>query len=218
MNSNPNSVQQDASSSFNNSNQNPSTTFQGPPFVPGSMQNLPISGFSNPHLPQQPQQAQQLQQRSLSSNSLLQQNHLPSSQSNQALQQQMIQQLLHMSNNSSGSVQQQPISGQNVNGNGTRNGLSFGVILQRLLPPVPMFLEVELDLLQVGATASKLLHQTAILLQLVATMDSTREHLICLRICIYKRTWSRIYLMSSLKTGFLTMTLTIQWVMVGKHD
>lgn len=126
MNSNPNSVQQDASSSFNNSNQNPSTTFQGPPFVPGSMQNLPISGFSNPHLPQQPQQAQQLQQRSLSSNSLLQQNHLPSSQSNQALQQQMIQQLLHMSNNSSGSVQQQPISGQNVNGNGTRNGLSFG--------------------------------------------------------------------------------------------
>lgn len=31
-----------------------------------------------------------------------------------------------MSNNSSGSVQQQPISGQNVNGNGTRNGLSFG--------------------------------------------------------------------------------------------
>lgn len=125
INSNPNSLQQDASSSFNNSNQSPSSSFQGPAgFMPGSLQNLPVSGFSSPHL--QPQQTQQLQQRSLSGNNLLQQSHPQSSQGNQALQQQMIQQLLQeMSNNNGAGVQQQSLSGQ-ANGIMGRNGLGFG--------------------------------------------------------------------------------------------
>ncbi|KAK6250539.1 hypothetical protein QUC31_008090 [Theobroma cacao] len=129
MNSNPNSLHQEASSSFNNSNQSPSSNFQGPAaLLPGSMQTLPVSGLSSPHLPaaQQPQQQQQLQQRTLSANNLIQQNHPQSSQGNQALQQQMIQQLLReMSNNSTG-VQQQSLSGQNVNGSMARNGVGFG--------------------------------------------------------------------------------------------
>ncbi|XP_021298201.1 probable transcriptional regulator SLK2 isoform X2 [Herrania umbratica] len=129
MNSNPNSLHQEASSSFNNSNQSPSSNFQGPAaLLPGSMQTLPVSGLSSPHLPaaQQPQQQQQLQQRTLSTNNLIQQNHPQSSQGNQALQQQMIQQLLHeMSNNGTG-VQQQSLSGQNVNGSMARNAVGFG--------------------------------------------------------------------------------------------
>ncbi|KAK7845692.1 putative transcriptional regulator slk2 [Quercus suber] len=126
MNSNPNSLQQEASSSFNNSNQSPSSNFQGAAaLIPGSMQNLPTSGYSSPHLP--PQQPQQLQQRSLSANNLLQQNHPQSSQGNQALQQQqMFQQLLQMSNNSGGGMQQQSLSGQNANGSVARNGAGFG--------------------------------------------------------------------------------------------
>lgn len=131
MNSNPNSVQQEASSSFGNSNQSPSSSFQGAgatALIPGSMQHLPVSGFSSPHLPSpQPQQLpQQLQQRSMSANSLLQQNHPQASQGNQALQQQMIQQLLQdMSNNNSG-VQQHSLSGPTANGNGSRNGMIIG--------------------------------------------------------------------------------------------
>ncbi|XVF53667.1 hypothetical protein PTKIN_Ptkin05aG0117200 [Pterospermum kingtungense] len=124
MNSNPNSLHQEASSSFNNSNQSPSSNFQGPAaMLSGSMHTLPVSGLSSPHLPaQQPQQ----QQRTLSTNNLIQQNHPQSSQGNQALQQQMIQQLLHeMSNNNPG-VQQQSLSGQNVNGSVGRNGGGFG--------------------------------------------------------------------------------------------
>ncbi|KAK3220787.1 hypothetical protein Dsin_014757 [Dipteronia sinensis] len=116
---NPNSIQQEASSSFNNSNQSPSSSFQGPTsFMPGSM---PASGFSSPHHTQQPQQ---LQQRSLSGNNLLQQSHPQSSQGNQSFQQQMIQQLLQeMSTNSGGGVQQQQQShsGQ-ANGMMARSG------------------------------------------------------------------------------------------------
>ncbi|XVE64170.1 hypothetical protein DITRI_Ditri07aG0080500 [Diplodiscus trichospermus] len=124
MNSNPNSLHQEASSSFNNSNQSPSSNFQGPAsLLTGSMQTLPVSGLSSPHLPAQ--QTQQ-QQRTLSSNNLIQQNHLESSQSNQGLQQQMIQQLLHEMSNNNTRVQQQSLSGQNVNGSGGRNGVGFG--------------------------------------------------------------------------------------------
>ncbi|XWS37770.1 hypothetical protein CRYUN_Cryun19dG0073700 [Craigia yunnanensis] len=127
MNSNPNSLHQEASSSFNNSNPSPSSNFQGPAaLLPGSMQTLPVSGLSSPHLPaQQLQQQQQLQQHTLSANNLIQQNHLQSSQGNQSLQQQMIQQLLQeMSNNNT--VQQQSLSGQNVKGSMGRNGVGFG--------------------------------------------------------------------------------------------
>ncbi|KAM1183652.1 hypothetical protein COP2_001961 [Malus domestica] len=125
MNSNANSLQQEASSSFNNSNHSPSSTFQGgaAALIPGSMQSLPGSALSSPHLPSR--QPQQLQQRSLSSNSLLQQNHSTGSQGNQALQQQMIQQLLQeMSNNSGGG--QQSLPSPSANGSVGRNGLSFG--------------------------------------------------------------------------------------------
>ncbi|XWS61112.1 hypothetical protein CRYUN_Cryun07bG0097500 [Craigia yunnanensis] len=125
MNSNPNSLHQEASSSFNNSNHSPSSNFQGSTaLLPGSIQTLPVSGLSSPRLPaQQPQQ--QLQQHMLSANNLIQQNHPQSSQGNQALQQQMIQQLLHeMSSNNTG-VQQQSLSGQNGNGSVGRNGVGF---------------------------------------------------------------------------------------------
>ncbi|XP_059667032.1 probable transcriptional regulator SLK2 [Cornus florida] len=127
MNSNSNSLQQEASSSFNNSNQNPSSVFQGPTSVlSGTLQNLPVSGFSNPQLPQQQQQQQQQQQRSLSGNGIHQQNHPQQSQGSQALQQHMIQQLLQdMSNNNGGGMQQQSHAGQNANGNAGRDGLGF---------------------------------------------------------------------------------------------
>lgn len=131
MNSNPNSVQQEASSSFNNSNQSPSSSFQGAgaaALIPGSMQHLPVSGFSSPHLSsQQPQTPPpQLQQRSMVGNSLLQHNHPQTSQGNQALQHQMIQHLLQeMSNNNNG-VQQQSLSGPTANGNMSRNGMNIG--------------------------------------------------------------------------------------------
>uniref|UniRef100_A0A5B7AIB5 Putative SEUSS-like 2 n=1 Tax=Davidia involucrata TaxID=16924 RepID=A0A5B7AIB5_DAVIN len=124
MNSNSNSLHQEASPSFNNSNQNPSSTFQGPTaLLPGTLQNLPSSGFSNSQLPQQ----QQMQQRSLNGNGLLQQNHPQPSQGSQALQQHMIQQLLQdMKNNTGGGVQQQSHAGQNANGSVGRDGMGFG--------------------------------------------------------------------------------------------
>ncbi|KDP22321.1 hypothetical protein JCGZ_26152 [Jatropha curcas] len=125
MNSNSSSLQQEPASSFNNASQSPSSNFQGPAaFVQGSMQNLPTSGFSSPQIP--PQQPQQLQQRMVSANSLLQQNHPQASQGNQALQQQMIQQLLQEMSNNSGGVQQHSLAGQNGNGNMGRNGMGFG--------------------------------------------------------------------------------------------
>ncbi|KAJ0099855.1 hypothetical protein Patl1_20072 [Pistacia atlantica] len=108
INSNSNSHQQEASSSFHNSNQSPTSSFQGPSaYMQGSLQNSPVSGFSSQHLP--PQQPHQLQHRSLSSNNMLQQNHSQPSQGNPALQQQqMIQHLLQeMSNNNGTGVQQQ---------------------------------------------------------------------------------------------------------------
>ncbi|XP_009371289.2 probable transcriptional regulator SLK2 [Pyrus x bretschneideri] len=125
VNSNANSLQQEASSSFNNSNHSPSSTFQGAAaLIPGSMQNLPGSALSSPHLPSR--QPQQLQQRSLSSNSLLQQAHSTGSQGNQALQQQMIQQLLQEMSNNSGGGGQQSLPSPSANGSVGRNGVSFG--------------------------------------------------------------------------------------------
>jgi hypothetical protein len=103
MNSNSNSIQQEASSSFNSPNQNPSpSTFQ-------TMQNSPVNGFSNTQNPQQ--------QRPMSSNGLLQQSLPQPPQGNQNIPQHMIQLLQDMSNNSGGA---------NANGNVTRDGLGFG--------------------------------------------------------------------------------------------
>ncbi|XP_059629333.1 probable transcriptional regulator SLK2 isoform X2 [Cornus florida] len=124
MNSSSNSFQQEALASFNNSNQNPSSTFQGPTsLLPRTLQNLPATGMSNSQMPQQ----QQLQQRSLNNNGILQQSHFPQSQGSQALQQHMIQQMLQdMNNNTVRGVQQQSLSGHNVNGSVARDGLGFG--------------------------------------------------------------------------------------------
>ncbi|KAI4347506.1 hypothetical protein L6164_008316 [Bauhinia variegata] len=119
MNSNPNSLQREASSSFNSPNHSQSSSLPGAAaLIPGSLQNLPASGFSSPHLPPQ----QQLQQRSLGANGLLQQNHSQSSQQNH-LQQQMLQQMLQEMSNSSGGVQPQAVAG---NGSVGTNGLGFG--------------------------------------------------------------------------------------------
>ncbi|KAF5743561.1 transcriptional regulator SLK2 [Tripterygium wilfordii] len=118
MNSYPNSLQLEASSALNSTYQTPTSNFQGSTaFDSGSLQNLPGSGYSSPHL------TSQQSQRSLSANTHLQQNHLPSSQSSQVLQQQMMQQMLQdMSGNNGAGVQQQSIMGQNT----ARNGLGFG--------------------------------------------------------------------------------------------
>ncbi|KAJ8771412.1 hypothetical protein K2173_026589 [Erythroxylum novogranatense] len=131
MNSSSSLLQQENASSFNNSNQNLSSNFQGSAaFIPGSVQNSPISGFSSANLP--PQQPQQLQQRSLSSNSLLQQqNYTPTPQGTPSLQQQqqqqMIQQLLQeMSNTSGGGMQQHSLGGQNGHVTAPRGGMGYG--------------------------------------------------------------------------------------------
>ncbi|XAR71742.1 hypothetical protein NMG60_11018146 [Bertholletia excelsa] len=94
MNSNSNSLQPEASSSFNTSNTNPSSTFQGPTSVmPGAAQNLHVSGFSNSLVPQQ-------------------------QQGSQIIQQQMIQKLLQGVNSNNGEVtQQHSLAGKNANGN-----------------------------------------------------------------------------------------------------
>ncbi|KAG8483023.1 hypothetical protein CXB51_022021 [Gossypium anomalum] len=123
MNSKPSPLHQEASSSFSNSNRSLSSNFQGPAaLLPRSMHTLP-GGLSSPHvLAQQPQ----LQRHTLTANNLIQQNHLLPSQSNQALQQKMIRQLLHeMPNNNTG-VQQQSWSGQSENASLGRNGIGFG--------------------------------------------------------------------------------------------
>ncbi|KAJ8536747.1 hypothetical protein K7X08_035148 [Anisodus acutangulus] len=106
---NSNTTQQDAtSSSFNNSNHSQSSLLQGPNgLLPGTMQNLPVSGLSSTNLQQQ-------QQRLLSSG-LLQQNQSQPSQGSQALQQQMIQQLLQDMNANNGR-----------GGSASREGLAFG--------------------------------------------------------------------------------------------
>lgn len=132
MNSNSGSLQREGSSSFNNSIPSPSSTMQGSAgasaLISGSLQGLPASGFSSPHLQQQQQQQlQQLQQRSLSANSILQQGHSQGSQANQALQQQMIQQLLQEMSHSNGGMQPQSLGGSNGNGNMAKNGgVGFG--------------------------------------------------------------------------------------------
>ncbi|XP_049393465.1 probable transcriptional regulator SLK2 isoform X1 [Solanum stenotomum] len=121
MNSNTNPTQQDASSSFNNSNHSQSSLLQGPNgMLPGTVQNLPVSGLSSTNLQQQQQQ--------LLSSGLLSQNQSQSSQGSQALQQQMIQQLLQDMNTNNGvsGVQQQCLSGQSGGGSASREGLAFG--------------------------------------------------------------------------------------------
>ncbi|KAF7802042.1 putative transcriptional regulator SLK2 isoform X1 [Senna tora] len=125
MNSNSNSLQRESLSSLNNSAQSPST-LQGSAtaLIPGSLQNLPVSGLSSAHLPQQ--QQQQLQQRPLGANNLRQQSHSQGSEGNQALQQQMFQRLLQeVSDSSGGVIQSQPLSGPNANGGMTKNALGF---------------------------------------------------------------------------------------------
>lgn len=122
MNSNSNSLQQEASSSFNNSMQSPPSNLQGAAaLMSGPMQSLPPSGFSSPHLPSQQPPQPQLQQRSLSANNLLHQNHSPNPHGNPALQPHVIQQLLQMPHSG---VQQS--LGPNANGNVARNGLGCG--------------------------------------------------------------------------------------------
>uniref|UniRef100_A0A3Q7FHL8 Transcriptional regulator SLK2 n=1 Tax=Solanum lycopersicum TaxID=4081 RepID=A0A3Q7FHL8_SOLLC len=121
MNSNTNSTQQDASSSFNNSNNSQSSLLQGSNgMLPGTVQNLPVSGLPSTSLQQQQQQ--------LLSSGLLSQSQSQSSQGSQALQQQMIQQLLQdMNTNNGGSgVQQQCLSGQSGGGSASREGVAFG--------------------------------------------------------------------------------------------
>ncbi|KAL2540124.1 putative transcriptional regulator SLK2 [Abeliophyllum distichum] len=124
MNSNHNSLQQEASSSFNNSNLVPNSTFRGSSLgnLPGHLQNLPTSGFSSSHVLQQHQQ-----QRASSGNGLLQQNQPQPSQCSQSLQQQMIQQYLQdMSNKNNGSrVSQQAIPMQGAGGSVTGDGPGF---------------------------------------------------------------------------------------------
>ncbi|KAL3524237.1 hypothetical protein ACH5RR_017071 [Cinchona calisaya] len=118
MNSSRSSLQLEASSSFNNSTHNLSSSIQGPSgAVPGTLQNSPVGGLSGSHLQQQP-----LQQRL----AILQQNNVV--QGSQGLQQHMMQQLTRdMNNNNSGSgIQQQPLACQSIGGSVSRDGLGFG--------------------------------------------------------------------------------------------
>nr|DAD48010.1 TPA_asm: hypothetical protein HUJ06_017947 [Nelumbo nucifera] len=132
MNSNPNVLHQEASCSFNNSNQALSSQFQGQrSLVPGSMPNGPVNGLSSSHQ-QQPQQPP----HSLNVNNQIQQNLRQSSHGNQNLQPHMIQQLLQdMVSNGGGGMQhqqqqqpqQQCHGGQNASrsmGENVLNGIS----------------------------------------------------------------------------------------------
>ncbi|OIT37748.1 PREDICTED: probable transcriptional regulator SLK2 [Nicotiana attenuata] len=121
MNSNSNTTQQDVSPAFNYSNHSQSSLLQGPNgILPGTMQNLPVSGLSSTNLQQQ-------QQRLLNSG-LLPQNQSQPSHGSQVLQQQMIQQLLQDMNANSGGcgVQQQCLAGQSGGASASREGLAFG--------------------------------------------------------------------------------------------
>uniref|UniRef100_A0A7N0RDG7 Transcriptional regulator SLK2 n=1 Tax=Kalanchoe fedtschenkoi TaxID=63787 RepID=A0A7N0RDG7_KALFE len=104
----PNSIPQDVSSAINNSSQIPSSVIQGQSsLAQGSMHELSVGGFPNTHLV-----------RSFNGhNGVPQQSHPQTSQSDQALQQRMIQQLMQeMTNNGGVSQAQQPaFSGQNEN-------------------------------------------------------------------------------------------------------
>lgn len=106
MNSNSDS-QHEAISSSSNLNQIPSSSVLG-----SSMQNLPVSSFSKPHLLQpQPQ------------------NHFQTSHRNQVMQQHMIQQLLQNTNkgNTGSLPQQQCHSGQSASGSGGGDRPGLGV-------------------------------------------------------------------------------------------
>lgn len=137
MNSTSSNPLQQETSSFNNSNQSPSSSFHGTSALTSApMQNLPGSGHPSPHLPQQQSQQsqvqQQLHQRPNVNNQLVQ-NHPQSTQgngnNNQAMQNQMIQQLLQMSNNNggnSGGGQQQQLPVSNTNGSMAGAYTGFG--------------------------------------------------------------------------------------------
>ncbi|CAA2956423.1 Hypothetical predicted protein [Olea europaea subsp. europaea] len=120
-NSNHNSLQQEASSSFNNSNLVPNSTLRGS--STGNLQNLSVSGFSSSYALQQHEQ-----QRASSGNGLMLQNQPQPSQGSQALQQQMIQQYLQdMNNNNNGtSIPQQPVTMQGAGGNVPGDGPNSG--------------------------------------------------------------------------------------------
>ncbi|XP_038906895.1 probable transcriptional regulator SLK2 isoform X1 [Benincasa hispida] len=124
-----NPLQQEPSSSFNNSNQSPSSSFHGTTAITSApMQNLPSSGLSSPNLSQQQSQVQhQLHQRP--NTNLHVQNHPPSTQgnvnNNQAMEHQMIQQLLQISKNSGGG-QQQPLTGSNTKGSIAGTYMGYG--------------------------------------------------------------------------------------------
>uniref|UniRef100_A0A803PS43 Transcriptional regulator SLK2 n=1 Tax=Cannabis sativa TaxID=3483 RepID=A0A803PS43_CANSA len=83
MNSNPNSIQQEASSSFNNSNQSPSSPYQGAAsLIPGSMQhNHPQTPQGNQALQQQ-QMIQQLMQEMSSNSGVVQQQSVSGGNAN----------------------------------------------------------------------------------------------------------------------------------------
>ncbi|KAL6954583.1 hypothetical protein U1Q18_045544 [Sarracenia purpurea var. burkii] len=133
MNSNSSSLQHEASSSsFCNSNHNPSSAFQGP-----TAQNLSASGFSNSQLPSQQQQQQR---QTLNVNGMMHQQshqHVPSQGNTPAIQQHMIQQLLQDLNNNGGGgggggegVQRQHhfLAGQNGNGSNAASVATAGSI------------------------------------------------------------------------------------------
>ncbi|KAI4340866.1 hypothetical protein MLD38_025664 [Melastoma candidum] len=122
MNSSHNSLQQEAT--FNNSTPSPSSA-QGPAtFIPGSLQRIPSSGYSGtpPSRQQVSPQSQQLPQHPLGSNSVRQSQ----GDNSQALQHQMIQQLLQDISSGSGGMQQQSFVGQATVGSIARNNVGFG--------------------------------------------------------------------------------------------
>ncbi|KAL2458352.1 putative transcriptional regulator SLK2 [Abeliophyllum distichum] len=123
MSSTQNSLQQEAFSSFNNSNQALASTPPGSTCIlPGNLQNIPIGGFSSSHVSHQ-----QKPQHLLNGNGVLQHNQPPPSQGSQALQQQMIQKLLQDMNNSTNGnrIPQQFHSMQSAGGNVYGDGLGF---------------------------------------------------------------------------------------------
>lgn len=124
MNSAHNSShQQEASSPFSTSSQPTTPGHSG--ILPGSFQNQPVGGFSSG---QASQRQQLMQQHSANGNGLLHQHQSLQSQGSQALQQQMIQQLLHdMSNKNNGTAPpHQSMSVQNQGGgNMSREGVGF---------------------------------------------------------------------------------------------
>lgn len=120
MNSTHNSsLQQGSPSPFSTPCQTPTTPGPSSGILPGTLQNSQISSYTG---------GQALQQNSTNeSGAALQQNQpQPTQSGQQALQQQMIQQLLHdMSNKKNGlEIPHQPVSVQNKGGNMSNDGLS----------------------------------------------------------------------------------------------